>query len=114
MTRARARVADGSHLFFSAFSLILILCLSSASAHVKAMGKSGLQKQVLSLARALLRATRGKDSSLRKGVLSELRAGFTQRTGGLMLAEHNLRRGEKALLLIRDGRVTRWSTADSS
>ena len=63
------------------------------------------QKQVLSLARSVVRASRTKPEEMRAGVLAQLRLEFEKgkavdRTD-IMLIEHLLRRGAKHLALLR-------------
>jgi len=76
------------------------------------MVKSGLQRQVLSIARSLLRASRSlpADSGVRHAVLSQLRSGFygVQRAN-TRLIEHLVRGGERKLELLKTGAVKRAS-----
>jgi hypothetical protein len=70
--------------------------------------KSGLQKQVLSLARSLLRAarTQPESSGVAAAIRDQLRRDFLLPRTQTRVIEHLLRRGERKLELLKGGSVT--------
>lgn len=95
-------------LFLNNFRLVSIR-MSGGVVHSK------LQKLVLSTYRDFLRASRGRDPSIRTHIRHEFRAAATRfEPSDLLLIEHHLRRSQRQLEAIRKGHIEKIATVDSA
>lgn len=76
---------------------------------------SKLQKLVLSAYRDFLRASRGRDPSIRTHIREEFRAAATRfQPTEVLLIEHHLRRSQRQLAAIQKGHIEKIATVDSA